>query len=56
MNALTLKIGLFGIGVDTCRGQLDGLKSRLEVYLAAIIKFIYFTAISLRLCLLCAFA
>src|SRR5436190_14434598 len=33
MNASSLKIGLFAIGLDTYWPQFDGLKERLELYL-----------------------
>ncbi|HTK21691.1 MAG TPA: hypothetical protein VL442_19375 [Mucilaginibacter sp.] len=36
MNAHQLKIGLFGIGLDTYWEQFDGLKSRLEGYLSIV--------------------
>src|SRR6478609_2768815 len=36
MNALSLKIGLFAIGLDTYWPQFDGLKERLEGYLKTV--------------------
>jgi L-arabinose isomerase len=38
MNNTTLKIGLFGIGLDTYWPQFDGLKERLEGYLTTVEK------------------
>ena len=38
MEPATLKIGLFGIGLETYWDQFDGLKSRLEGYLAEVEK------------------
>ena len=31
-----LRIGLFGIGLDTCLPQFEGLKERLDGYLAQV--------------------
>ena len=36
MNAASLKIGLFAIGLDTYWPQFDGLKERLEGYLKTV--------------------
>jgi len=38
MNRSELKIGLFGIGLETYWKQFDGLKERLEEYLSEVRK------------------